>query len=43
MVGEKAYDPKTFREKKCRGNNEVVPYATEKTVNYSGTVPLKKE
>ena len=40
--GEKAYDPKTFQGEKVQGNNEVVPYATEKTVNYSGTVPFEE-
>ena len=40
--GEKAYEPKTFQGEKVQGNNEVVPYATEKTVNYSGTVPFEE-
>ena len=40
--GEKAYDPKTFQGEKVQGNNEVVPYATEKNVNYSGTVPFEE-
>ncbi len=39
--GEKAYDPKTFQGEKVQGNNEVVPYKTEKTVNYSGSVPFE--
>ena len=36
--GEKAYEPKTFQGEKVLGNNEVVPYTTEKTVSYSGSV-----
>ena len=40
--GEKAYEPKTFQGEKVQGNNEIVPYATEKTVNYSGTVPFEE-
>ncbi len=40
--GEKAYEPKTFQGEKVQGNNEVVPYATEKTVSYSGSVPFEE-
>ncbi len=40
--GEKAYEPKTFQGEKVQGNNEVVPYTTEKTVSYSGSVPFEE-
>lgn len=40
--GEKAYEPKTFQGEKVLGNNEVVPYTTEKTVSYSGSVPFEE-
>lgn len=40
--GEKAYEPKTFQGEKVQGNNTVVPYATEKTVSYSGQVPYEE-
>lgn len=40
--GEKAYEPKTFQGEKVQGNNEVVPYATEKSVSYTGSVPFEE-
>ena len=40
--GEKAYESKTFQGEKVQGNNEIVPYATEKTVSYSGQVPFEE-
>ena len=40
--GEKDYEPKTFQGEKVQGNNEVVPYTTEKTVSYSGSVPFEE-
>ncbi len=40
--GEKAFAPKTFQGEKVQGNNTVVPYATEKTVSYSGQVPFEE-
>jgi len=40
--GEKAYGPKTFQGEKVQGNNEVVPYASGKTVSYSGSVPFEE-
>jgi len=40
--GEKAFAPKTFQGEKVKGNNTVVPYATEKTVSYSGQVPFEE-
>ena len=40
--GEKAYEPKTFQGEKVQGNNEVVPYASGKTVSYTGSVPFEE-
>lgn len=40
--GEKAFAPKTFQGEKVQGNNEMVPYATEKTVSYTGKVPFEE-
>ncbi|MDE7374656.1 MAG: hypothetical protein K2M86_04955, partial [Odoribacter sp.] len=40
--GEKAYEPKTFQGERVQGNNEVVPFATEKNVSYTGSVPFEE-
>ncbi|MDE7074044.1 MAG: hypothetical protein K2O69_03195 [Odoribacter sp.] len=40
--GEKAFAPKYFQGEKVQGNYEMVPYATEKTVSYTGKVPYEE-
>lgn len=37
--GETAFDSKTLQGESVQGNNTVVPYATGKTISYTGKVP----
>lgn len=39
--GEKAFEPKTLQGESVQGNNTVVPYATGKTISYTGQMPYE--
>lgn len=39
--GEKSFDPKTLQGESVQGNNTVVPYATGKTISYTGQMPYE--
>lgn len=39
--GEKAYEMKAIQGEKVRGNNEVIPYETGKTVSYTSQIPYE--
>ena len=40
--GEKAFPSKTLQGEKVQGNNTVVPYATGKTITYTGKIPYQQ-
>jgi Flp pilus assembly protein TadD len=40
--GEKAFASRTLQGEKVQGNNEVVPYETGKTINYTGRIPYEQ-